>query len=270
MTAVDDLEQRKRRALGLPGREYKESLYPPIGRLSFEKILHMTEDEVDTRIALHLQDEEIFREESYLHPASADLSGKPHALEEPGTRPIDVRRLELKKAGLAMLEGYSPKRAPLSKWYRDSYAATSPTATPASGLAAKISRHVSTEFKDRRKHVLTLLKDAELFAPREENRNLLAKINEHVVSSGHPPFELHEIVTNRFSHLRPDDKTSGSRWDLQRVLQLYLHLLEGHDVEQIVKDMRIPNANVLYVVASTYLKDEAKKLLPQIKGRYPR
>lgn len=198
-------------SLMTPGRE-DLSPWPPVGQLKFERIINMSEAEVDRSFQERHGLEAVFKK-----------SGKTQRL--PYRFDLE-RRLELKKMTLARLEGFSMDASSVIwEWYDTRSGEES---EPETNLRTTLFRILTNECKERIAQVeKSVAREAAIHAPADAVKKIERDIGAVLRSKGLPPMSASEILNPEHIPHHKDGSASGRWFTVEQVLKLFLLQLQG-------------------------------------------
>lgn len=246
MSSREELE----RAVLTPGRE-DIGPYPPVGQLTFDRIKMMEERDIDERFRIAHGLMEVFKD------------GSKHI------RPNDERRVQLKRAILMRLEGYSISKD-IALWYEGRPASYMPgreTADdPVNALRSEIEANVSDETQKR---IVAVNEDiaraAMTIAPSAEIQKVLASINLILKQYKIAPLEMVEMFN--LENLPPHDlRQPRYIFTMNNLLQMYQHQLNGLTIKEIGTRLSIPESSVRTYL-SDYMSRKAKDALQNVRNQ---
>lgn len=231
-------EAPKRDPFLIPGRT-DASMAPRLGALNIHQIKHMPEGDVDARIYQHTKGASPFNARN-------------------GTSLDPVRRLELKRQFLAMLEGHSPSNADFIAWVDEGREADTLLTNPSNRVHVDRIHYASKEVQRRIKEVRSMLPDVALRAPQQHELRILGNINHILYRHELGPLALNELL----SSIAIGPRTTT----VKNLLRIYEMRLHGMPYEAIEKSLGLAHGTCP-VFMYRHFTPHAKDLLRRVRGK---
>ena len=245
------------RSLMTPGRE-DLSPYPPIGQLDFEKIVAMTDEDLDRAFRERHGLQNIFK------PGKPDYRSFNYMPEDDE----DARLLELKRIVLTRLEGVG--LGPNSKiwdWY-DSVKEN--IDDPASSLGVILKNVLTDECKGRIKDVReNVAREAAVLVPYPRLQQLERQIQSKLRSMGQEPLSISDIFKVERLPSHAGDGLPSTRMNVETGLKLYLFKLEGLSNDACAERLQM-DKNSMQTSWMIYFTPRAREIYRLAIGRKAR
>jgi len=253
---VDTEQKLSHRSLTTPGRE-DLSPYPPVGQLSFERIIGMDEAVLDRAFKERHGLNEVFK------PGKPDYSRYYAKKEE-----SDARRLELKRVILARLEGIGlGSKSRIWDWHAS---IKTDDKNPESTLRVILSNHLTDECKLRIEEVWKrLAREAAVLAPYPELKKLEKQVQTKLISLGQSPLSMVDIFRTEELPSHAGKGLQSTRLNLETALKLYLLKLEGLSHADCAQRLGI-TGNTVNSFLNDYVTKRAREVYRTAIGLKPR
>jgi len=252
-------EKRMSRALMTPGRE-DLSPVPPVGQLAFEKIIGMSEQDIDRAFLERHGLQQVFKPKVF----QPRRDGWQYWGSDEN---VAARRLELKRIILARLEGVGiGASSEIWNWYES---VKKDIKNPIGSLKTTLKDILTDESKRRISEVWKkVAREAATLAPSPQLRKLEREIQAKLREMHQQPLSIGEIFNNERlpSHV---GGLTGMRLNLETGLKLYLLKLNGLSNAECAERLGT-TAGTISPLWAVYYTKHAKEVCRTALGMKPK